>query len=50
MIFAAHIRHIVDRLGQTAADDIGYRVATINTLLWRTCASDVLNSRTGHST
>jgi hypothetical protein len=52
-----HLQRLADREGVTPqelcerlAKTTGYRVATIDTLLWRACASGVLNSRTGHFT
>jgi hypothetical protein len=49
-----HLQRLADREGTTAqalcerlAKATGYRVATIDTVLWRACAFGVLNSRTG---
>lgn len=49
-----HIQRLADREGSTPqalcerlAALTGYRVATIDTLLWRACATGVIDSRTG---
>lgn len=49
-----HLQRLADREGTTPqalcerlAALTGYRVATIDTLLWRACATGVLDSRTG---
>ncbi|TIN80750.1 hypothetical protein [Mesorhizobium sp.] len=49
-----HLQRLADREGVTAqalcerlATATGYRVATVDVLLWRACANRVLNSRTG---
>jgi hypothetical protein len=49
-----HLKRLADREGVTAqalcerlAAETGYRVATIDTLLWRACATGLLDSRTG---
>lgn len=49
-----HLQRLADREGVTAqqlcerlANDSGYRIATVDVLLWRACANGVLNSRTG---
>ncbi|WP_290906324.1 hypothetical protein [Aquabacterium sp.] len=49
-----HLQRLADREGTTPqalcerlAGETGYRVATVDTLLWRACAEGVLNSRTG---
>ena len=36
-----------DQLCRSLAQQTGYRVATIDTVLWRACATGLLNSRTG---
>lgn len=49
-----HLQRLADREGCTAqllceqlAAATGFKVATIDTVLWRACANGVLNSRTG---
>lgn len=49
-----HLQRLADRHSMTAqelcsylANVSGYRIATVDTLLWRACATGVLNSRTG---
>jgi hypothetical protein len=49
-----HLQRLADREGVTAqalcerlARDTGYRVATVDTVLWRACAVGLINSRTG---
>jgi hypothetical protein len=49
-----HLQRLADRERCTAQDlcarlakDTGYRIATVDTLLWRACANGVLDSRTG---
>lgn len=49
-----HLQRLADREGTTAqalcerlAHELGLRVATVDTVLWRACAEGVLNSRTG---
>lgn len=49
-----HLQRLADREGCTAqelcqrlAAETGYRVATVDLILWRACANGVLNSRTG---
>lgn len=49
-----HLQRLADREGCTAqalcerlATDTGFRVATVDTILWRACADGWLNSRTG---
>jgi hypothetical protein len=49
-----HLQRLAEREGTTAqalcerlADETGYRVATVDTVLWRACANGVLDSRTG---
>lgn len=49
-----HLVRLADREGCTVqalcerlARETGFRVATVDTLLWRACATGVLNSRTG---
>ncbi len=49
-----HLQRLADRAGVTPqqlcealAKETGYRVATIDTILWRACANGILNSRTG---
>lgn len=36
-----------DDLCRRIAEDTGYRVATVDTILWRACANGLINSRTG---
>lgn len=49
-----HLQRLADRAGVTAqqlceclAAETGYRVATVDTVLWRACANGIINSRTG---
>lgn len=49
-----HLQRLADREGCTAqalcerlSSEVGLRVATVDTVLWRACANGVLNSRTG---
>jgi hypothetical protein len=49
-----HLKRLADREGVTAqalcerlARETGYRVATVDTILWRACANGVINSKTG---
>lgn len=49
-----HLQRLADREGCTAqalcerlAAETGYRVATVDLILWRACANGVINSRTG---
>ena len=49
-----HLQRLADREGLTAqqlcerlASETGYRVATVDTILWRACANGIINSRTG---
>jgi hypothetical protein len=49
-----HLQRLADREGVTAqqlceriAAETGYRVATIDTVLWRACANGIVDSRTG---
>ncbi len=49
-----HLQRLADQEGVTAqqlcerlASETGYRVATIDTILWRACANGVINSKTG---
>ena len=49
-----HLRRLADREGVTVqqlcerlAGETGYRVSTIDTILWRACATGVINSKTG---
>lgn len=49
-----HLQRLADREGCTAqalcerlAAEVGLRVATVDTVLWRACANGVLDSRTG---
>lgn len=49
-----HLQRLADREGVTVqslcerlAADVGLRVATVDLLLWRACATGLLNSRTG---
>lgn len=49
-----HLQRLADREGVTAqqlcerlATETGYRIATVDTILWRACANGVINSRTG---
>lgn len=49
-----HLQRLADIEGITAqalcerlAAETGYRVATVDTVLWRACANGVINSRTG---
>lgn len=49
-----HLQRLADREGVTAqalcerlALATGYRVSTIDTVLWRACANGIINSRTG---
>lgn len=49
-----HLQRLADRARVTAqqlcealAKETGYRVATVDTILWRACANGVLDSRTG---
>lgn len=49
-----HLQRMADREGCTAqqlcerlAMESGYRIATVDLLLWRACATGVINSRTG---
>lgn len=49
-----HLQRLADREGCTAqalcerlARESGFRVATVDTLLWRACANGVIDSRTG---
>lgn len=49
-----HLQRLADREGTTAQDlcarlaaQTGYRIATVDLILWRACANGVLNSRTG---
>ena len=49
-----HLQRLADREGITAqelcerlAAETGYRIATVDTILWRACANGVINSRTG---
>jgi hypothetical protein len=49
-----HLQRLADLEGVTAqqlcerlAAETGYRVATIDTILWRACANGVINSRSG---
>lgn len=52
-----HLQRLADREGVSAqtlcerlASVTGYKVATVDVLLWRACATGVLNSRTGEFT
>lgn len=52
-----HLQRLADREGTTAqalcerlAAAVGYRVATVDVLLWRACANGIINSRTGKIT
>lgn len=49
-----HLQRLADREGCTVqalcerlSSEVGLRVATVDTVLWRACANGVLNSRTG---
>jgi len=49
-----HLQRLADREGVTPqalceqlAAATGYRVATVDTILWRACANGIINSRTG---
>lgn len=49
-----HLQRLADREGVTVqalceriAKETGYRVATVDTVLWRACANGIINSRTG---
>jgi hypothetical protein len=49
-----HLKRLADHEGITAqalcgrlALETGYRIATVDTVLWRACAKGVINSRTG---
>jgi hypothetical protein len=49
-----HLQRLADREGVSAqqlcerlAAETGYRVATVDTILWRACANGIINSRTG---
>lgn len=49
-----HLQRLADREGCTVhslcdrlAKATGWRIATVDTLLWRACANDVIDSRTG---
>lgn len=49
-----HLQRLADRAGVTPqalcealARETGYRIATVDTILWRACANGLLNSRTG---
>ncbi|TIX28895.1 hypothetical protein [Mesorhizobium sp.] len=49
-----HLQRLADREGVTPqrlcerlAQDSGYKIATVDVLLWRACADGVINSRTG---
>lgn len=49
-----HLQRLADREGVTAqamcerlGAETGYRVATVDTILWRACANGIVNSRTG---
>lgn len=49
-----HLQRLADREGCTAqalcerlAAEVGLRVATVDTILWRACANGIMNSRTG---
>jgi hypothetical protein len=49
-----HLQRLADREGATVqalcerlAAETGYRVATVDTILWRACALGLINSRTG---
>jgi hypothetical protein len=49
-----HLQRLADRFGctpqelcATLAVSVGYRIATVDTLLWRACANGVVDSRTG---
>lgn len=49
-----HLQRLADREGVTAqalcerlARETGYRVATVDTILWRACANGLVNSKTG---
>lgn len=49
-----HLQRLADRDGTTAqalcerlAAETGYKVATVDVLLWRACANGIINSRTG---
>lgn len=49
-----HLQRLADREGVTPqqlcerlARDSGYKIATVDVLLWRACADGILNSRTG---
>ncbi|RUU22191.1 hypothetical protein EN883_03655 [Mesorhizobium sp. M7A.F.Ca.AU.002.06.1.1] len=49
-----HLQRLADREGVTPqqlcerlARDSGYKIATVDVLLWRACANGILNSRTG---
>lgn len=49
-----HLQRLADREGCTAqalcerlAGELGLRVASVDTVLWRACANGILNSRTG---
>lgn len=44
---ADHYRTTPQKLCEALAKETGYRVATVDTVLWRACANGVLNSRTG---
>lgn len=52
-----HLERVARRAGTTPHDlcerlalETGYRVATVDTLIWRACANGILNSRTGEIT
>lgn len=49
-----HLQRLADRentsvheMCATLADETGYRIATIDVILWRACATGLLNSHTG---
>lgn len=49
-----HLQRLADREGVTAqalcerlAAETGYRIATVDTILWRACANGIINSKTG---
>lgn len=49
-----HLQRLADREGTTAqalcerlAAETGYKIATVDVLLWRACANGIINSRTG---
>lgn len=44
---AGHFKTTPHDLCAAIARETGYRIATIDTLLWRACATGVINSRTG---